>query len=75
MIGIESIVPSAAREEIRPFRRHDDGWKRRPNLTFNFGLRYENTPPWFDETGRLVNISIPFFDFARNVPDLSLFRI
>jgi hypothetical protein len=34
-------------------------------------LRYENTPPWFDETGRLVNIHVPYADATPNVQDLS----
>jgi len=33
----------------------DDIWKVTPRLTINFGLRYENTPPWEDQTGRLFN--------------------
>ena len=49
----------------------DDTWKIRPNLTLNLGVRYENTPPWFDNTGRLVNIDVPFFDNTPNVQDLS----
>ena len=34
-------------------------------------MRYENTPPWFDQTGRLVNIHVPFSDNTPNVQDLS----
>lgn len=33
----------------------DDSWKLTNKLTLNFGLRYENTPPWTDQTGTLFN--------------------
>jgi hypothetical protein len=33
----------------------DDSWKVTPKLTLQLGLRYENTPPWQDQTGRLFN--------------------
>jgi hypothetical protein len=37
----------------------DDVWKATPNLTINFGVRYEITPPWLDTTGRLFTVAIP----------------
>jgi hypothetical protein len=33
----------------------DDVWKITTKFTLNWGLRYELTPPWEDQTGRLFN--------------------
>lgn len=55
----------------------DDTWRVTNRLTINFGLRYERTPPWTDQTGTLFNGIVPFD--ARmtlqnpNVTDPSLF--
>ncbi len=49
----------------------DDMWKIRSNLTVSLGLRYENSPPWFDRSGKLVNVHLPFVDSAPNVADRS----
>ncbi|MEP7362119.1 MAG: carboxypeptidase-like regulatory domain-containing protein [Acidobacteriota bacterium] len=37
----------------------DDVWKVSNKITVNFGLRYEMTPPWEDQTGTLFNGIVP----------------
>ena len=49
----------------------DDVWKLTPKITVNFGLRYELTPPWEDQTGHLFTVGIPFEDRVPKVADLS----
>ncbi len=49
----------------------DDSWKVRPNLNISLGLRYENTPPWYDASQKFVNAEVPYFETTPNVQDLS----
>jgi hypothetical protein len=68
------VSVSLAEAQFRAMSQYyyiDDTWKLTPKLTLNLGLRYEYTPPWFDKTGRLVNIHVPFADATPNVADLS----
>jgi hypothetical protein len=68
------VSVSLAEAEFRAFSQYyyiDDSWKVTPKLTVNMGLRYEYTPPWLDQTGRLVNAFAPFLDNTPNVQDLS----
>lgn len=68
------VSVSLAQAEFRAFSKYfyiDDSWKVTPKLTVNLGLRYEYTPPWFDKTGRLVNIYVPYNDNTPNVQDPS----
>jgi Carboxypeptidase regulatory-like domain len=37
----------------------DHTWKVRPKLTINMGLRYENTPPYYDSRDSMVNALVP----------------
>ena len=51
----------------------DDVWHIRPNLTLNFGLRYEYNAPYTDRAQRYANIDIPKIVFGIiNVPDQNL---
>jgi hypothetical protein len=51
----------------------DETWKISRRLTINAGLRYEMTPPWEDQTGRLFNGIVRHDLRATNIQDRSLY--
>ena len=36
----------------------EDTWKITPKLTLNLGLRYENSPPWYDKYRGVMNVQM-----------------
>jgi outer membrane receptor protein involved in Fe transport len=48
----------------------DDSWKIAPRLTLTLGLRYENTPPYYDKYDSIVNALLPSPDDPRKHPTL-----
>ncbi len=68
------VAVALASAQFRAFSQYyylDYNWKLTPKLTINAGLRYEYTPPWFDKSGRLVNVYVPYLDNTPNVADAS----
>jgi Carboxypeptidase regulatory-like domain len=53
----------------------DDTWKITPHVTLSLGLRYENTPPWTDQSGKLVTVFYNAYDTAPNVSDRSRYPV
>src|SRR5713226_5046426 len=53
----------------------DDVWKISPKVTLSLGLRYENTPPWEDQTGNLTTVFFNAFDNTPNVTDKSRYPV
>jgi hypothetical protein len=49
----------------------NDTWRMRKNMTLDYGLRYEYTPPWLDKGGTLINAYLPSRDTGLPVADLS----
>jgi hypothetical protein len=49
----------------------NDTWRMSRNMTLDYGLRYEYTPPWLDEGGTLINAYLPYRDTGLPVADLT----
>ena len=77
MIGQSSQDEKALTLAVAQFRATsqayyvDDVYKIRPNLTINYGLRYEFVPPWYDKGQSEVDAYVPFIDTTPNVTDMS----
>lgn len=77
LIGYSSQDEAALALAVAQFRATsqayymDDIFKLRPNLTLNYGLRYEFVPPWYDKGQSEVNAYVPFVDTTPNVADMS----
>jgi len=70
-------IANAQFRQLSFYLYFDDTWKISRAFTLNFGLRYENTPPWEDQTGRLFNGVVrqdirPASAAAAPVADLSI---
>jgi hypothetical protein len=48
----------------------DDTWKIHPKVTVTLGLRYENTPPYYDERDSMVNALMPSWADPNQHPTL-----
>jgi len=65
MLGYAHDTADAAALAIVQYRQtsqayyFDDSWKVKPNLTIDFGLRYEYVPMWSNKADSLVNVWIP----------------
>jgi hypothetical protein len=65
MLGIVSRTQDAGALAVSQFRATSqayyfaDTWKARSNVTIDWGLRYEYSPPWADKGGSLMNVWFP----------------
>ena len=71
-----AVAIGSARFRATSFNLYvDDSWKINNKMTLALGLRYENTPPWLDTTGKLFSAAIPYMDSTPQVADLSRYPV
>ena len=81
LLGNVTLTEVAAQIAAAQFRATtfalylDDSWKVTPKFTVSVGLRYENTPPWEDQTGNLVTVFFNAYDNTPNVADQSRYPV
>jgi len=81
LLGNVTLTEVAAQIAAAQFRATtfalylDDSWKVTPKFTVSIGLRYENTPPWEDQTGNLVTVFFNAYDNTPNVADQNRYPV
>ena len=72
----QAVAIGSARFRATSFAFYvDDTWKLTSKLTLSLGLRYENTPPWEDASGRLFTVYMPFMDSTPGITDRSRYPV
>ena len=77
LLGYQRLSEAAVALATTKFRAisqayyFNDTWRMRRNMTLDYGLRYEYTPPWLDKSGTLINAYLPSTDTGLPVADPS----
>ena len=77
LLGYQRLSEAAVALATTKFRAisqayyFNDTWRMRRNMTLDYGLRYEYTPPWLDKSGTLINAYLPSSDTGLPVADPS----
>jgi hypothetical protein len=81
LLGNVTLTEAAAQIANVQFRQtsfalyFDDVWKLSTHFTLSLGIRYENTPPWTDQSGNLIGVYFNAYDTTPNVTDQSRYPI
>jgi hypothetical protein len=77
LLGHDRLSEAAVALAVTKFRSisqayyFNDTWRMRGDMTLDYGLRYEYTPPWLDKGGTLINAYLPSRDAGLPVADMS----